>query len=164
MRHGAVGTLAAAVLLAGAAAAQDNDKACKLATADELQTALGTKVSGLANGSALGDIYICSGQTATSRVMLRLARGTPDPSGRKEAEGIAVAKKMGAQVDVKTFGPVTCSTMIPPKNLEEHGFNTTCSVVKNGQVAAVEVTAKTRAGMVSIEKLRAVAERIAGRM
>jgi hypothetical protein len=96
--------------------------------------------------------------------MLRLARGAPHPSGGKEAGGIAMAKKMGAQVDVKTFGPVTCSTMIPPKNLEEYGFNTTCSVVKNGQVAAVEVTAKTQAEMVSIEKLRAVAERIAGRM
>jgi hypothetical protein len=152
------------LLRAGIVAAQDSNKACKLATADELQAALGARVAGLASGSAIGSTYICNGQTATARVMLRLAPANPDPSGSQEAAGIAIAKKMGAQVDVKTFGPLTCSTMIPPKNLEDRGFNTTCSVVKNGQVAAVEVTAKTQADIVSIDKLRAVAEKMAGRM
>jgi hypothetical protein len=70
---------------------------------------------------------------------------------------------MGGQVDVKTFGSITCSTLIPPKNLEQYGFNTTCSVVKGEQVAAVEVTTQSRQDMVPIEKLRPLAEKMAGR-
>jgi len=68
--------------------------------------------------------------------MLRLAK-TSGQGGGKESAGIAAAKSMGARVDVKTFGPITCSTMIPPASLAVHGFNTTCSVVKNRSLAAI---------------------------
>lgn len=70
---------------------------------------------------------------------------------------------MGAQVDVKTFGPITCSTMVPPASLAEHGFNTTCTVSKANAVAGIEVTAKTQKDRVSIDKLRPLAEKMASR-
>jgi len=153
-----------AVLDSGlASTAWAQNKACALATPEELQAALGAKVSGLKAQGLGGDAQICMGQTPAASVMLRLAKRTHS-SGETEAKGIEMAKKMGAQVELKTFGPVTCSTMIPPPNLAQYGFNTTCSVLKNGQVAAVEVTAKSQKEMVAIDKLRPLVEKMAGRI
>jgi len=140
-------------------------KACSLATPDELQAALGAKVSGLKSQSMPGGgAELCIGQTPTASVMMRLAKRSDQGQGKgKEAAGIEMAKKMGAQVEVKTDGPITCSTMIPPKGLEQYGFNTTCSVLKNGQVAAIEVTAKSQKDMVAMDSLHKIAEKMAGR-
>ncbi len=104
------------------------------------------------------------GSTPTARVLLRAATRKAGKGVNAEAAGIKMAEKMGAKVDVKTYGPITCSTVIPPKSLEEHGFNTTCSVLKGMQVGAVEVTAKDRKDMVPIDKLRPPAEKIGGRL
>ena len=153
--------LAAAVLSGFCARAAAQTTACSLATADELRAALGANVTGLANQGAPASATLCAGQTPTASILLRLATRSGPPGA--EAAGLEAVKKMGAQVEVKTDGPITCSTMIPPKSLEQYGFNTTCSVVKNGRVAAVEVTAKTQKDMVSIERLRTVAEKMAGR-
>jgi hypothetical protein len=151
-----------AVALAGASQAQN--KACALVTAAELQSALGTAFSGMAPQSAPGsNADICMGQASSYRVMLRLAKRS-DASGDKEAKGIAMAKQMGAQVDVKQFGDITCSTFIPPSNMQQAGYNTTCSVFKNGQVGAVEVTATNQKDMVPIDKLRPLADKIAGKL
>lgn len=74
-----------------------------------------------------------------------------------------MVKKMGGQVEVKTFGAMTCSTLVPPASMPSMGFNTTCSLLKNGWVAAVEFTGKTRAQLMAIEKLRPLAEAMASR-
>jgi hypothetical protein len=150
----------AALPRAGAAA---GNEACALLTAAELQGALGAKVSGLEGGTGSKDAAMCMGSTPTGSVMLRRATRKPGHEGM-EAKGIEMAEKMGAKVEVKTFGPITCSTMIPAKSMEAYGFNTTCSVLKGGQVGAVEVTAKSRKDMVPIERLRPLAEKIAGRL
>ena len=105
---------------------------------------------------------MCMGQVPTARVLLRLAPG-PAGDGSAERAGIDAARQMGAEVEVKTFGPITCSTMVPPPSLAEHGFNTTCTVRKANAVAGVEVTAKTRKEMLSIEKLRPLAELMVSR-
>ncbi len=105
---------------------------------------------------------MCLGQGPAARVLLRLAAG-PASDGSTEKAGIDLARQMGAEVQVKTFGPITCSTMVPPPSLAEHGFNTTCTVRKANAVAGVEVTAKTKKEMVSIEKLRPLAELMASR-
>jgi hypothetical protein len=137
-------------------------KACSLATPEELQAALGAAVSGLKPQPAPGGTAdICAGRTPTASVMLRLAKRSGQ--GGAEAAGIEAAKKMGAQVQVKAEGAITCSTMIPPKTLEQYGFNTTCSVLKDGQVAAIEVTAKSQKDMVTMDSLRKVVEKMAGR-
>jgi hypothetical protein len=144
--------------------AQAQKDACNLVAGDELQTALGVKVSGLKPQAIPGKpAQICMGQTPTATVMLRLAKRSPNAPGH-EVAGLEMARKMGAQVEVKPDGPITCSTVIPPVNLEQYGFNTTCSVFKNGQVAAIEVTAKSRANMVSTDVLHRIVQKIADRM
>jgi len=144
--------------------AEAQNKACALATPDELKSLLGAAVSGLKNDSGLGDVAICQGQTPSVTVMLRLAKrsGGATPSDAA-AKGIEKAKQAGFQVEVKTFGPITCSTLIPPAKLAQYGYNTTCSVSKNGQVAAIEIGAKQQKDMVSIDKLHPLAEKIAQR-
>jgi hypothetical protein len=71
---------------------------------------------------------------------------------------------MGATVQVKTFGPIVCSTMIPPANMRQYGYNTTCSVTKGDVVAGVEIGARNRKDMVPIDKLRPLAEKLATRL
>ncbi len=149
----------AVLILVFAKGAHAQNKACALVTPNELQALLGAKVSGLKGTDMPGGTGICMGQTPTARVTLRLAK-RPEQGAGAEAAGIEIAKKMGAQVDVKTFGPVTCSTVIPPASLAEHGFNTTCSIAKKTDVAAIEVTAKIQKDMIPIDKLRPLAEKM----
>ncbi len=156
-----MGVALAVVLLAAAAAGAN--KACGLLTAAELEGALGDKVSAMAETKTGNpDEQVCTGKTSKASILLRIAKGGGN-SGDAAAKGVDIAKNMGAQVDVKTFGPITCSTFIPPQNLEQYGFNTTCSVTKGAQVAAVEVTAKSRNDMLPIDKLRPLAEKMANR-
>jgi hypothetical protein len=140
------------------ASAGGDSKACGLLTPAEVEAALGAKVSTFserANG-------FCYASAPTVTVMLRVAR-KGGASGR-EAKGIEMAKQMGAQVDVQKFGATTCSTLVPPASLvQAMGFNTTCSIDKGDSVAAVEVTAKTQKDMVSIERLRPLAEKMTAR-
>jgi hypothetical protein len=147
--------------------AADGNKACGLLSPSELQTVLGTTVSLSAGGGMpAGGAELCTGQTSTATVMLRLSTGLDpgrDRSGVAEKKGIEMVKQMGIKVDVKTFGPITCSTMVPPANLAQHGFNTTCTVSKPTAVAGVEVTAKSQQDMVSIERLHQLAEKMASR-
>lgn len=135
-------------------------KACSLATPDELQAVLGGKVTFSGNAASP---KICMGQAPTARVLLRIAKREGDAAGATEAKGLEIAKEMGAQIEVKTFGPITCSTSIPPPNLAQYGYNTTCAILNNGKVAAIEVTAKAQKDMVPIDKLRPLAEKMATR-
>ncbi len=139
--------------------------ACALASPAEVESVLGAKVSGLkAQDTGGTSVPICMGTSPKGSVMLRIAkRKSQGPPGERERQGIEIYRKMGAQVDVQTFGPITCSTVIPPKNLEEHGFNTTCTVTKGDTVAGIEITVKKRADMVPIDKLHPLAEKMSGR-
>jgi hypothetical protein len=155
------GALLSALVAAPRAAAPN--KACALAAPAELQSVLGSTVAGLKGSEPMPGVAICSGQTAGASVMLRVSKIRGKGSEEAAAKGIEMAKQMGVTVEVKSFGPITCSTMIPPANLAQYGYNTTCSVTKAGDVAAIEVTAKTRKDMVSIETLRPLAEKFAQR-
>ena len=113
-----------------------------------------------------GKTESCTGQAQTTSVMLRLVTGLDpgrDRSGNKEKAGIELFKKMGAKVDVKNFGPITCSTIEPPAEQTQKGINTTCTVTKDTAIAGIEVTAKSQKDMVSIDRLHALAEKMAGR-
>jgi len=160
------GTLAASMQAAVVDAAEAN-RACGLLTSSELEGVLGGNVT--MNGGAPmpgGKTEICTGLAPTTSVMLRLMTGLDpgrDRSGSKEKAGIELFKKMGAKVDVKTFGPITCSTIEPPAEQTHKGINTTCTVTKDTAVAGIEVTAKGQKDMVSIDRLRPLAEKMAGR-
>jgi hypothetical protein len=147
--------------------AADGNKACGLLTPSELESVLGTKVSlSGGGGMAVQRTELCTGKTSTSTVMLRIVTGLDpgrDRSGGTEKKGIEMVKQMGVQVEVKTFGPITCLTMVPPANLAQHGFNTTCTVSKATAVAGIEVQVKSQKDMVSIEQLRPLAEKMVER-
>src|SRR5215472_2905701 len=87
--------------------ATDN-KACSLLTFAEVQAATGLKLSGWRAQPQTGqsDAALCNGDAGTATVLLRMATRTG--LADRESKGVAIAKQMGAQVDVKTFGPVTC--------------------------------------------------------
>jgi hypothetical protein len=162
LRIGHIILLAAPVFILPSDVTAQN-KACELATPAELQAAVGAPVSGMTGQSIPGgSAEYCTGTSGTAKVMLRLARKASRAPGT-EAKGIEMMRNMGAQIDVKTFGPITCSSMIPPKNMERYGYNTTCSVSKAGDVAAVEVTAKNQKDMVPLERLHDLAEKMAKR-
>jgi hypothetical protein len=139
--------------------AADN-KACSLLTSAEIEAATGLKISGwkAQQQTVRSDAALCNGDAGTATVLLRVASKTG--AAGLESKGMAIAKQMGAQVEVKTFGPVTCSSVIPPKSLEQYGFNTTCAIEKGSQVAAIEVTSKTQNAMVPIDKLRPLVEKM----
>lgn len=143
------------------------NKACALATPGELTAALGATVSSLKPQEMPGTTQICLGSTLNAKVLLRVAQKSGDEgaksSGETERKGIEVMKKMGARVDVKTFGAVTCSTITPAANMPESGYKTTCSYSKKTGVAAIEITAKTQKDAVPIDKLRPLAEKMADR-
>lgn len=105
--------------------AADGNKACGLLTPSELESVLGTKVSlSGGGGMAVQRTELCTGKTSTSTVMLRLVTGLDpgrDRSGGTEKKGIEMVKQMGVQVEVKTFGPITCSTMVPPPTSHSTG-------------------------------------------
>lgn len=156
-----------AVMVPASSDAADGNKACGLLAPSELEAVLGTKVS-LSGGSGIvvERVELCTGKTATATVMLRLVTGLDpgrDRSGGTEKKGIEMVKQMGAQVDVKTFGPITCSTMVPPANLAHLGFGTTCTLSKETTVAGIEVQTKSQKDMISIERLHPLAEKMAGR-
>jgi len=143
--------------------AETGNKACGLLTASELESTLGVKVSMSGSGSMEdGKAELCTGESQTVTVLLRLAKRTAGTGGDAKA-GVEAARTMGAQVDVKVFGPISCSTVVPPASLAQYGFNTTCTVSKSSAVAGVEVVTKTQKDMLSIEQLRPLAEKMVNR-
>src|ERR1700674_3597944 len=144
----AIGVLSSAVVVIAITAAASmaqapGNKACALVTDSELQSALGSTVS-LKAGS-IGDVQTCGGETQGARVLLRFFKRSSDPSGNAEQAGIDAIRKMGAQVDVKTSGGITCMTAVPPGNMAAMGYGTTCTVTSKAPTfAVIEITAKTQ--------------------
>ena len=138
------------------------NKACALVTASELQAAFGSAVT-LKPGT-LGNVQTCGGQTPTASVLIRYFSRAGDKSGLTEQAAIEALKKAGAQVDVKSSGGITCLTMVPPPQSAAMGFGTSCTVTSKAPLfAVIEVTAQSQKDMLSIEKLRPVAEKMATR-
>jgi hypothetical protein len=131
--------------------------ACELLAASELEATLGAKVTMMPFGGG----GLCRGQTPTGSVMLTL-RETKPGAESDLAKAVAQAKQRGIQMDVKKFGPITCTTMSPMKDVKAP-FLTSCSVDKGTRLAAVEVTAMSQKDTVTIEKLRTLAEKMASR-
>ena len=157
--------LLAATILCVALAAQAQTpagKACGLITESEAQSILGAKVI-LKDGS-LGSAQTCTAESQTATMMLRSFKRTGDASGATEKAGIEAVKKMGTQVDVKTSGGIMCMTTVPPANLAQYGYGTSCTVMSKAPLfAVIEVKSKTPKDMIPMEKLRTVAEKMATR-
>ena len=136
--------------------------ACALVTPSELESVLGGTVA--LKPSSMGEVQLCRGETAAARVSIRLFKGTKESFDTAEQAGLDAIKKMGAQVDVKTSGGIMCTTAVPPDDKATIGFGTTCTVMSKAPTyAVVDVTAKSKKDMVPMEKLRALAEKMASR-
>jgi hypothetical protein len=167
---GLIAVLCAGVItvnLQGTAEAADDNKACELVTVSEIESVLGANVT-LKGSDAMpgGKTQICMGQASSARVMLRLVRGLDphrDRSGSKEKAGMEMMKQMGAQVELKSFGPIVCSTLEPPTDKQQIGYNTTCTVNKDTAMAGIEITANKKNDMLSIERVHVLADKMAGR-
>jgi hypothetical protein len=134
---------------------------CNLLQPAEIEAALGAKPVQFSAVSQ-GEADLCSGQVGKLKVVIRVARRQGD--GTAERQGIDAARRMGAQVDVKTEGDLTCSTVIPPASLAHLGFNTTCSILRAGRVVAVEVTAPSQQEMASMDTVRGLVQKAVARL
>lgn len=160
-------TAVALLLLASLPAAGLQVDPCKLLTPAEIESVLGVKVSGFTPGSAPGGTLTCNGEAGKMSVGLIVSTQKPgDPKiadlmGWLESQSRARAKKIGAQLDVKRFEPsILCTTMITPK---QGLYNTQCYVVKQPSMAAITVLVPAQQDMVSMDKLRPLAEKMTGR-
>jgi hypothetical protein len=150
------------LLVAPASWPQTAPGACALVTESDVQSVLGTKVD-LTPGS-LGETQTCTGQNPAALVVVSLFTRTADSFEQREKVRIDALKTMGAQVDVKTSGGITCVTSVFPPNSTHHAFSTSCTVMsKAPKFAKIEVTAGAQKDMVPSEKLRTLAEKMATR-
>lgn len=161
-------TVFALVLLAGLLPALAQGDPCKLLTPAEMEGVLGVKVSGFARGSAPGGTLTCNGQAGKSMsvgLVLSIQKPgdpkIPDLMGWLENQSREGAKRIGAQLDVKRFGSsILCTAMIAPK---QGPFNTQCMAVKPTSMAMITVLVPTQQEMLSMDKLRPLADKMLGR-
>ncbi len=155
------------MMVSGWVLAAEDNKACRLIPWSDIESVVGSTVTLNTGLSKLGEnTELCSGQTPNAKVLLRVVSGLDpgrDRSGTKEKAGLEMMKKMGVQVEVKTVGPIVCSTLVPPTGKEQMGYNTTCTVRKDTAMAGIEITVHTKSEMVPIDKLFPLAEKMSGR-
>jgi hypothetical protein len=142
--------------------AWSQQSACSLLQSSEMESALGGKAGNFTDNS-MGKTSICTGQVGTRKVMIRFAE-RKNANGNIEKSAVEMLRKQGWKIDVKQDGNVTCSTAIPPAGSGHTGFNTTCSILSNGKVVAVEVTSLSKAEMASMDVVRALAQKAASRL
>lgn len=164
-REAGAGLAATVVVAAAGLAPADAGQggSCRLLQPSELESALGGKAAGLTPAN-LGSADACTGQVGTRTVLIRVAERRGDPGGAMERQGIEAARKQGIQVDVRRDGDLTCSTMAPPAPLSRIGFNTTCSIFREGRVVAVEVTAPSQNEMAPMDVVRKLVEKAVARL
>ena len=142
--------------------AWSQQSACSLLQPSEIESALGGKAGNFTNNS-MGKTSICNGQVGTRKVMIRVAE-RKNANGNIEKSAVEMLRKQGWKIDIKQDGNITCSTAIPPDGSEHPGFNTTCSILSNGKVIAVEVRSLSKAEMASMDAVRALAQKAASRL
>ena len=161
-------TALAFALLASSWQASAQADPCKLLTPAEIESVLGVKVSGFTRGSAPGGTLTCNGDAgklmSVGMVLSVQKPGDPkipDLMGWLENQSRASAKRIGAQLDVKRFGSsILCTAIITPK---QGPYNTQCMAVKPTSMALITVLVPTQQEMVSMDKLRPLAEKMLGR-
>ena len=142
---------------------------CKLLTPAEIETVLGIKVPKFTHGSVQGSNTVTCNGDAVKGMSVGMMYAAPKPGDPKIADPIAwiesysrdSAKAIGGKFNVQRFGSsVICTQLITPKG---GPFNTQCYAVKSPNQATVTVLVPTQQEMVSMDKLRPLAEKMLGR-
>ena len=154
--------LALLTLAASSLATAQSRNPCTLLSKAEIESVVGGPISGLDGSNNLGGTQTCSGVVAKRMsVMLMYVTSNQkvaDPMGYLEAESRKAANSIGAQMDVKKFGPILCTTLIPPK---QGPYSTQCMVIKPpSSMASIAVMVAKQQEMVSIDKLHILAEKM----
>ena len=159
--------IALLMLAASSLATAQSRNPCTLLSKAEIESVVGGPISGLDGSNNMGGTQACSG-VAKNRMSVMIMYVTSnqnqkvaDPMGYLEAESRKSAQSIGAQMDVKKFGPILCTTLIPPK---QGPYSTQCMVLKPpSSMASIAVLVATQQEMVSIDKLHILAEKMLGR-
>src|SRR5215831_19856955 len=142
---------------------------CKLLTPAEIESVLGVKVPGFTRGSVQGSNTVTCNGEAVKHISVGMMFAAPKPGDPKIADPLGwietysrdSAKAIGAQLNMQRFGSsIICTQLITPK---QGLFNTQCYAVKPPNTAAVTVLVPTQQAMVSMDKLRPLAEKMLGR-
>ena len=142
---------------------------CKLLTPAEIETVLGINVPKFTHGSVQGSNTVTCNGDAVKGMSVGMMFAAPKPGDPKIADPLAwiesysrdSAKAIGAKLNLQRFGSsVICSQLITAKG---GLFNTQCYAVKPPNMAAVTVLVPTQQAMVSMDKLRPLAEKMLGR-
>jgi len=171
-------SLALLALALPASAADKGHRPCSLLTPSELETALGTKLGAPKETDATyakgavhdhdGVLSSCSWTGETRSVFLAVSTSAVTPEGRArglkaKADAEAALKKQGLKVQKKSWGPVACTLLTPPKGKAiPHG--TTCGGDKGKFVYYLSVSTKADLPPVPMERLRGLAEKVADRL
>jgi len=155
------------ILLAASASAQVDP--CKLLTPAEIESVLGVKVPKFTHGSVQGSNTVTCNGDAVKGMSVGMMFAAPKPGDPKIADPMSwietysrdSAKAIGAQLNMQRFGSsIICTQLITPK---QGLFNTQCYAVKPPNMTAVTVLVPTQQEMVSMDKLRPLAEKMLGR-
>jgi len=146
---------------------------CKLLTPAEIESALGVKVPKFTHGSVQGSNTVTCNGDAVKGMSVGTMYAPPKPGDPKIADPLAwiesysrdSAKAIGAKLNMQRFGSsIICTQLLTPKGGLLGGlFNTQCYAVKPPYMAAVTVLVPTQQAMVSMDKLRPLAEKMLGR-
>jgi hypothetical protein len=164
-------TAAAVLFLAWVPAAAQVDP-CKLLTPAEIESVLGIKVPKFTRGSVQGSNTVTCNGDAVKHMSVGMMFAAPKPGDPKIADHMSwietysrdSAKAIGAKLNVQRFGSsIICTQLITPKGGLGGLFNTQCYAVKPPNMAAVTALVPTQQEMVSMDKLRPLAEKMLGR-
>ncbi|HMF91082.1 MAG TPA: hypothetical protein VKL40_10580 [Candidatus Angelobacter sp.] len=142
---------------------------CKLLTPAEIESVLGVKVPQFTHGSVQGSNTVTCNGDPVKGMSVGMMFAAPKPGDPKIADPMSwietysrdSAKAIGAQLNMQRFGSsIICTQLITPK---QGLFNTQCYAVKPPNMTAVTVLVPTQQEMVSMDKLRLLAEKMLGR-
>src|SRR5215831_12962580 len=160
------------VLLASVLQAAAQVDPCKLLTAAEIESVLGIKVSRFTHGSVQGSNTVTCNGDAVKGMSVGTMYAPPKPGDPKIADPLSwietysrdSAKAIGAKLNVQRFGSsIICTQLITSKGALGGLFNTQCYAVKPPNMEAVTALVPTQQEMVSMDKLRPLAEKMLGR-
>ena len=154
----------AAMLIACSPATLAQNKACDLASPEELQATLGGKPA-LKGTTQDNGVEVCTGKAAGSTVTIRLYAKKDDAEQEKEAAKLDALKKAGATVESRRVAGFNCMELRPGGKAAREPYRTWCTTnasAKAPRYAVVEVSNPSTS--LEMKKLAPLAESIATRL
>lgn len=156
--------LVAAMLVACPPAILAQNKACDLASPEELQATLGGKPT-LKGTTQDNGVEVCTGKAAGSTVTIRLYAKKDDAEQEKEAAKLDALKKAGATVESRRVAGFNCMELRPGGKAAREQYRTWCTTnatSKAPRYAVVEVSNPSTS--LEMKKLAPLAESISTRL